>query len=74
MSNFHLCKAITNPMDSSWSIRHPFDVDIPRGKFVKMTKILKGESTTSIMKLLHPLGNYDIDSTWIRLSKLTKYR
>ena len=33
------------PMDTSSSIRHRFDVEIPRGKFVEITSILKGEST-----------------------------
>ena len=33
------------PMDKSSSIRHRFDVEIPRGKFVKMISILKGKST-----------------------------
>ena len=33
------------PMDTPSSIRHRFDVEIPRGKFVKITSILKGEST-----------------------------
>ena len=41
-------------MDTSSSIRHRFNVRIPRGKFVEITSILKGE----------PRGNYDIDSTW----------
>ena len=31
-------------MDTSSSIRHRFDVEIPRGKFVEITSILKGES------------------------------
>ena len=60
---------IQYPMDSSSSIRHRFDVEIPRGKFVEITSILKGEST---WKLWH---RFDVDiSTWIRLSKSTKYR
>ena len=42
-------------MDTSSSIRHRFDVEIPRGKFVEITSILK----------LNPRGNYDTDSTWI---------
>ena len=33
-----------NPMDTSSLIRHRFDVEIPRGKFVEITSILKGES------------------------------
>ena len=46
-----------------------FDVEIPRGKFAEITSILKGEST---WKLWH---QFDVDiSTWIRLSKSTKYR
>ena len=32
-------------MDISSSIRHRFDVEIPRGKFVEITWILKDEST-----------------------------
>ena len=58
-----------HPMDTLLSIRHRFDVKFPRGKFVKITSILKGEST---WKLWH---RFDVDiSTWIRLSKSTKYR
>ena len=34
-----------NPMDTSSSIRHRFDVETPRGKFVEIKSILKGEST-----------------------------
>ena len=41
-------------MDTSLSIRHQFDVELPRGKFVKISSILKGEST----------WNYDIYATW----------
>ena len=33
------------PMNTSSSIHHRFDVEIPRGKFVEITLILKGEST-----------------------------
>ena len=33
------------PMDTSLSIRHQFDVEIPRGKFVKISLILKDKST-----------------------------
>ena len=32
-------------MDTTSSIRHRFDVEIPRGKFVEITSILKGKST-----------------------------
>ena len=35
----------TFPMDTSSSIRHRFDVEIPRGKFVEITSILKDKST-----------------------------
>ena len=56
------------PMDTSSLIRHRFDVEIPRGKFVEITSILKGEST---WKLWH---RFDVEiSTWIRLSKSKKY-
>ena len=56
-------------MDISSSICHRFDVEIPRGKFIETTSILKGEST---WKLWH---RFDMEiSTWIRLSKSTKYR
>ena len=48
----------TNPMDTSSSICHRFDVEIPRGKFVEITSILKGEST---WKLWH---RFDVDSTF----------
>ena len=57
------------PMDTSSSIRHRFDVEIPRGKFVEITSILKSESTWNLWHRF----NVDI-STWIRLSKSTKYR
>ena len=57
------------PMETSSSIRHRFEVEIPRGKFIEITSILKGEST---WKLWHRL---DVEiSTWIRLSKSTKYQ
>ena len=53
-------------MDTSSSIRQRFDVEISHGKFVEMTSI---EST---WKLWH---RFDVEiSTWIRLSKSTKYR
>ena len=62
MNNFY------NPMDTSSSIRHRFDIEILRGKFVKITSILKGESTC---KLWH---RFDVEvSTWIPLSKSMKY-
>ena len=32
------------PMDTSSSIRHRFNVEIPRGNFVEVSSILKGES------------------------------
>ena len=55
-------------MDTSSSIRHRFEVEIPRGKFVEITSFLKDESTR---KLWH---RFDVDiSKWIRLSKSTKY-
>ena len=60
------CSDYASPMDTSSSIRHRFDVEIPHGKFVEITSILKGEST---WKLWH---RFDMDiSTWIRLSKST---
>ena len=31
-------------MDTSSSIRHRFDVEVPQGKFVEITLILKGKS------------------------------
>ena len=37
-------------MDTFSWIRHRFEVEIPRGKFIKISSILKGEST---WKLLH---------------------
>ena len=59
----------TNPMDTSSSIHHRFDVEIQRGKFVEITSILKGESTWKLWQ------RFDVDiSTWIWLSKSTKYR
>ena len=67
LTNF--AKFTRNPMDTPSSIRHRFDVEIPRGKFLEVTSILKGEST---WKIWH---RFDVDiSTWIRLSKSTKYR
>ena len=63
-----LVKKCNNPMDTPSSIRYRFVVEIPRGKFVETTSILKSEST---WKLWHRL---DVEiSTWIRLSKSTKY-
>ena len=56
-------------MGTSSSIRHRFDVEISRGKFVEISLILKDEST---WKLWHWF--YVEISTWIRLSKSTKYR
>ena len=56
-------------MDTSPSIRHQFDVEISRGTFVEISLILKDEST---WKLWHCF--YVEISTWIRLSKSTKYR
>ena len=56
------------PMVTSSSIRHWLNIEIPGGKFVEITSILKAEST---WKLWHRLG---VDmSMWIRLSKSTKY-
>ena len=57
------------PMDTSSSIRHRLDVEIPREKFPEITSALKGEST---WKLWHRFNAHI--STWIRLSKSTKYR
>ena len=57
------------PMDTSSLIRHWFDVEIPHGKFVEISSILKGEST---WKLWH---RFDVEiSTQIQISKSTKYR
>ena len=39
----YLCLQNYFPMDTSSSIRHRFDVEIPRGKFVEISSILKGE-------------------------------
>ena len=58
----------SNPMDTSLSICHQFDVKIPCGKFVEITSVLKGEST---WKLWH---RFDVEILMgIRLSKSTKY-
>ena len=57
------------PMDTSSPIRHRFTVEIPRGKFVEISSIFKGES---MWKLWH-WSNVEI-STWIRISKSMKYR
>ena len=56
-------------MDTSSSIRHGLNVEIPREKFVEISSVLKGKST---WKLWHWF-TVEI-STWIRLSKSTKYR
>ena len=56
------------PMDTSSSIRHRFHIEIPRGKFVDISSILKGKST---WKLWHRFNMEN--STWIRLSKSIKY-
>ena len=45
-------------MDTYSSIRHRFDVEIPLGKLVEITSILKGEST---WKLWH---RFDVDLTF----------
>ena len=55
------------PMDTSLSILHRFDVEIFCGKFVKITS--KRHIYVEIM------NRFDVEiSTWIRLSKLTKYQ
>ena len=49
-------------MDTYSSIRHRFDVEIPRGKFVEMTDFerrIHVEIMTSIRR-----GNFDMDSTF----------
>ena len=45
-------------MDISSSIRHRFDVEIPRGTFVEITWILKGESTWKLWRIIN------VDSTF----------
>ena len=58
-----------HPMDTSSSIPHRLNAETLRGKFVKISSILKGEST---WKLWH---RFEVEiSTWIRFSKPTKYR
>ena len=58
-----------NPVDTSSLICYRFAVQIPHGKFVEISSILKGEST---WKLWY---RFDVKiSTWIRLSKSAKYR
>ena len=58
-----------HPMDTSSSIRHRFNGETPRGKFVEISSILKGES---MWKLWH---RFEVEiSTWIRFSKPTKYQ
>ena len=55
------------PMDTSLSILHRFDVEISCGKFVEITS--KRHIYVEIM------NRFDVEiSTWIRLSKLTKYQ
>ena len=57
------------PMDTSSLIRRGFDFEIPCGKFVEITSILKAEFT---WKLWH---RFDVEIlTWTPLSKSTKYR
>ena len=46
-------------MDTSLSIRHHFNVEIPRGKFVEISSILKGVIMTSIQP-----GDFNVDSTF----------
>ena len=42
----HVCNICHDfPMDTSSLICHRFDVEIPHGKLVEITSILKGEST-----------------------------
>ena len=50
------------PMDTSSSIRHRFDFEIPRRKFVEITSILKGESTWKLWSIR--CGHFDVDSTF----------
>ena len=42
--NYNKTRHKNNPMDTFSSIRHQFDVEIPR-EFVELTSILKEEST-----------------------------
>ena len=56
------------PMDISLSIRHRFNVNVPRGKFVEIFSILKGESKWKLWRQF----NVEI-LAWIRLSKSTKF-
>ena len=78
-STFHISLLIFTCYDSTpvrhkpnrhiFLIRHRFDVEIPSGKFVEISSIWKGEST---WKSWH---RCDMEiSTWIWLSKSTKYR
>ena len=52
-------------MDTSTSIRHQFEVEIPGRKFVETISILKGEFTwkLEIMTLI-PSRNFEVDSTF----------
>ena len=66
---FSICVVVVYPMDTSSSIRHWFDVETPRGKFVEISSISKRKCTR---KLWH---QFDVEiSTWIQHSKLVKYR
>ena len=50
-----------DPMDTSSSISHRFNVEIPCGKFVKITSILKDESYVKIVASIR-CGNLYLDS------------
>ena len=55
-------------MNTSSSICHRFDVEIPRGKFVEISLIFKDESAWKLWR------RFSVKiSTWIRLWKSTKY-
>ena len=52
-------------MGTSSSIRHRFDVEIPRGKLVEISSILKGESTWKVEIMTSTRRqSFDMDSTF----------
>ena len=50
-------------MDTSSLIHHRFNVEIPRGKLVKITSILKRQIHEEIMTSIR-WGNFEVDSTF----------
>ena len=64
MHKSHFCNTL--PMDTSSSICHRFDFEIPRGKFVEITSILKGESTWKLWHRFGVASSFKIDKISMR--------